>query len=79
MTDSLWHKTLQKCVRELISSGDYPVWLDGFADVILFDHTSDDNDNLYVPQEQPQHHHYRSGALAAESLFRSIEKEGFRD
>jgi len=76
MTNSLWHNSLKKSMREL-TTGDYPLWMDGFADVFLHGHTSDDNDNPYVPQEPRQHRDYREGALAAESLISSARKDFF--
>ncbi len=81
MVDSIWSRGLKKCVREL-EAGDYPVWWDGFADVILRGHTSscDDNPYLsYVADEKQKHLHYRKGAAAAESLLRSLEKGGNHD
>lgn len=67
LTDK-WRNELSKACRSLQTMGDYPVWWDGFSNVIMRGETSHDDDNTYGVREQPEHDEYKRGAIAAESL-----------
>lgn len=43
-------------------------WLDGFRNVIHSGQSSHDDDNSYLPQEEPAYSNYKKGAKAAESF-----------
>ena len=63
-----WKTKLNKAANDL-SSGDYPIWWDGFRNVLLHRETPDWNDNPYLEKsEQLEHNNYKAGAIAAESL-----------
>jgi|TARA_R100001198_G_scaffold95130_4_gene80237 hypothetical protein len=63
-----WKKKLKQATVEL-SSGDYPVWWDGFRNVLVHRETSDWTDNPYLEAiEQLEYKNYKAGAMAAESL-----------
>jgi hypothetical protein len=45
---------------------DFPhAWMDGFENMIRFGHTDHDQDNTYLPQEEPNYSNYKAGAKAA--------------
>ncbi len=72
----LFIKTLKKCAQELETTADYPIWIDGFSNCILRNHTTHDEDNPYDRHhEAEQHREYLEGALAAQSLMHSIGLE----
>tara|TARA_R100000231_G_scaffold98576_1_gene73623 strand:- start:218 stop:448 length:231 start_codon:yes stop_codon:yes gene_type:complete len=61
-------KQIKKAL-EIIMQGDYPVWWDGFSNVVLGGETADWTDNTYLKEiETMEHFNYRAGAIAAESL-----------
>ena len=63
-----WKKKLKQATVEL-SSGDYPVWWDGFRNVLVNSETSNSHDNPYSEKlEQLEYKNYKAGAMAAESL-----------
>ena len=45
-------------------------WTDGFLTVIAHGKTSDADDNIYLPNEEPGYTNYKTGARAAEELMR---------
>jgi hypothetical protein len=55
-------------------SGDfYQYWLDGFANVIVYDETNHDDDNPYLADcENAQYVNYKRGATAAIQLLKAI-------
>jgi hypothetical protein len=54
------------------------VWVDGFINYLLHGHTDSDDGNSYLPQEEPWHSEYKSGARAAMALEASLGREGLR-
>lgn len=81
----LWQNRLVLASRKLRVGDDYPVWWDGFHNVMARNESSDDNDNPYLRpgnpvfkgriEESPYYEEYRAGALAAESLKKAIARE----
>jgi hypothetical protein len=51
------------------------VWVDGFVNYLLHGHTDSDEDNTYLPSEEPAYSEYKSGARAAMALEASLGKE----
>ncbi len=68
-----WVAALKESVRKL-ETGDYPVWWDGFANVLVNGQNAADN-TYDQHHEACQYREYRAGALAAESLMHSIGLE----
>jgi len=56
----------------ILSSWNYPIWWDGFRNVVLRGESSDLSDNPYFPEEQPHHDQYKAGAIAGESLLANV-------
>jgi len=68
----LWINRLRKASRNLIDE-DSPEWWDGFHNVVARNETSQDDDNPYVKyHEDAQYKSYRAGAMAGESLLRTL-------
>jgi hypothetical protein len=64
-------KAAQAFYDALANEPHFPVtWLDGFLNCIQHGHSSDDDDNSYCPEEEPQYSNYKAGAKAAEILLK---------
>ena len=65
-----------KKALEIIRQGDYPVWWDGFSNVVLGGETADWTDNTYLKEiETVEYVNYKAGAIAAESLISHQDDE----
>ena len=70
-------KDLIRAVHHLRTSGnDYPVWLDGFHNVLAHGESSHADDNPFLPtgEERSDHIEYREGTRAAESLMKAYRQ-----
>ena len=50
------------------------VWVDGFVNYLLHGHTDSDDDNTYLPSEEPNYSEYKSGAQAAMAFVASLKE-----
>ena len=68
----LWINRLKIASRKLLDE-DSPEWWDGFHNVVARNETSHDDDNPYVKyHEDAPYKAYRAGAMAGESLLRTL-------
>ena len=72
----LWINRLKIASRKLLDE-DSPEWWDGFHNVVARNETSHDDDNPYVKyHEDAPYKAYRAGAMAGESLLRTLNPTG---
>jgi hypothetical protein len=50
-------------------------WLQGFCNYLLHSHTDHDDDNNYLPQEEPNYTSYKEGAKAGMAFIKRSHKE----
>ena len=68
----LWINRLKIASRKLLDE-DSPEWWDGFHNIVARNETSHDDDNPYVKyHEDAPYKAYRAGAMAGESLLRTL-------
>jgi hypothetical protein len=70
-TEAQLRKIAQIILEEFGSSES--VWIDGFANYLLYGHTDSDDDNTYCPEEEPLYSEYKKGARAAMDLKASLQ------
>jgi hypothetical protein len=72
-TKAKLQKVAQVIIEEFGSTDS--VWVDGFVNYLQHGHTDSDDDNTYLPEEEPAYSEYKSGARAAMALEASLGKD----
>jgi hypothetical protein len=70
-----FHQIVTKFQNDLMKFEELSqAWLEGFCNYILHSHTDHDDNNNYLPEEEPSYTSYKEGAKAAMAFIKCSQK-----